>query len=177
MSQKFLDHLKEHVIISQHTPPYTPQHNGVSEGRNRTLLDMVCFMVSQTTLPKSFRDYALESVARIINMVQTKKVEKTPCEVWHRQAPKLSYLKIWDCEARVKRDTLIKADTLGLMSIKCIFVGYPKETMSYSLYYPLKNKVIVARNAEFFKNSLTNQEESGSLEGLKVIQDEDTHPS
>nr|GEW85590.1 hypothetical protein [Tanacetum cinerariifolium] len=48
--------------------------------RNRTLLDMVRFMMSQTTLPNSFWDYALESAARILNMVLTKKVEKTPYE-------------------------------------------------------------------------------------------------
>ncbi|GJT69597.1 retrotransposon protein, putative, ty1-copia subclass, partial [Tanacetum coccineum] len=54
MSQEFLDHLKEHGIIAHHTPPYMPQHNGVSERRNRTLLDMVRSMMSHTTLPKSF---------------------------------------------------------------------------------------------------------------------------
>ncbi|GJU92850.1 retrotransposon protein, putative, ty1-copia subclass [Tanacetum coccineum] len=54
MSQEFLDHLKEHGIISHRTPPYKPQHNGVSERRNRTLLDMVRTMMSLTTLPKSF---------------------------------------------------------------------------------------------------------------------------
>nr|GEU54151.1 retrotransposon protein, putative, Ty1-copia subclass [Tanacetum cinerariifolium] len=40
MCQEFLDHRKEHGIIAHRTPPYTPQHNGVSEMRNRTLLDM-----------------------------------------------------------------------------------------------------------------------------------------
>ncbi|GJW76147.1 retrotransposon protein, putative, ty1-copia subclass [Tanacetum coccineum] len=40
-SQEFLDHLKDHRIIAHRTPPYTPQHNDVSERRNRTLLDMV----------------------------------------------------------------------------------------------------------------------------------------
>ncbi|GJS59677.1 retrotransposon protein, putative, ty1-copia subclass [Tanacetum coccineum] len=69
MSQEFLDHLKEHGIIAHRTPPYTPQNNGVSERRNRTLLDMVRSMMSQTTLPKSFWDYALETAARILNMV------------------------------------------------------------------------------------------------------------
>ncbi|GJY02484.1 retrotransposon protein, putative, ty1-copia subclass [Tanacetum coccineum] len=54
-SQEFLDHLKEHGIITHHTPPYTPQHNGVSERSNRTLLDMVRSMMSQTTLPKFTR--------------------------------------------------------------------------------------------------------------------------
>nr|GEW88987.1 hypothetical protein [Tanacetum cinerariifolium] len=85
MSQEFLDHIKEHMIIAHRTPPYTPQHNGVSERRNGTLLDMA---------------------------------EKTPYEVWHGQALKLSYLKVWGCEALVKRDTLTKPDKLEPKSIK-----------------------------------------------------------
>ncbi|GKA34954.1 retrotransposon protein, putative, ty1-copia subclass [Tanacetum coccineum] len=177
MSQEFLDHLKEPVIIAHRTPPYTPQHNGVSERKNKTLLDMVRSMMSQTTLPRSFWDYALEFAARILNMVSTKKVEKTPYEVWHRQAPKLSYLKVWGCEVLVKHDTLTKSDKLEPRSIKCIFIGYPKETMRYSFYYLPENKVLVARNAEFFKNSLITQEASVSVEYLEIIQDEDTHPS
>nr|GEX01497.1 retrotransposon protein, putative, Ty1-copia subclass [Tanacetum cinerariifolium] len=73
MSQEFLDHLKKHGIIAHRTPPYTPQHNGAFERRNRTLIDMVHSMMSQTTLPKSFWDYAREYVVRILNMVLTKK--------------------------------------------------------------------------------------------------------
>ncbi|GKB68619.1 retrovirus-related pol polyprotein from transposon TNT 1-94 [Tanacetum coccineum] len=65
--------MKSCGIVSQLTPPYTPKHNGVSERRNRTLLDMVQSMINLTTLPKSFWGYALESAARILNMVPTKK--------------------------------------------------------------------------------------------------------
>nr|GEV43443.1 RNA-directed DNA polymerase, eukaryota [Tanacetum cinerariifolium] len=57
--------------------------------RNRTLLDMVRSMMSQTTLPKSFWYYALETAACTLNMVPTKKVDKTPYEIWHGKAPKL----------------------------------------------------------------------------------------
>nr|GEZ14422.1 retrotransposon protein, putative, Ty1-copia subclass [Tanacetum cinerariifolium] len=83
MCQEFLDHLKEHGIFAHRTPAYTSQNNKVSERRNQTLLDMVRSMMSQTTLPKSFWDYALETAARILNMVPTKKVDKTPYEIWH----------------------------------------------------------------------------------------------
>ncbi|GJV19599.1 retrotransposon protein, putative, ty1-copia subclass, partial [Tanacetum coccineum] len=70
-------------IVQQLTPLYTPQHNGVSERRNRTLSDMVRSMMNLTTLPLSFWDYALESAARIFNIVTTKKVDKTPYELWN----------------------------------------------------------------------------------------------
>nr|GEW39217.1 hypothetical protein [Tanacetum cinerariifolium] len=91
-------------------------------------------------------DYALESAACILNMVPTKKVDKTPYEVWHG-------------------------------SIKCIFVGYPKEMMGYSFYYPPENKVFVVQNDEYFENDIINQEASRSLEDLEIIQEEDMHPS
>ncbi|GJX49859.1 retrotransposon protein, putative, ty1-copia subclass [Tanacetum coccineum] len=122
------------------TSPYTPQQNGVSERRNRTLLDMVRSMFNLTTLPLSFWDYALESAVRILNMVPTKKVDKTPYEIWHGKAPNLSYLKVWGCEAYVKRDS---ADKLQQRSVKCIFVGYPKETMGYYFYFPPENKKMI----------------------------------
>ena len=54
LSQEFDDHLRTCGIISQLTPLGTPQWNGVSERRNRTLLDMVRSMMSPTDLPFTF---------------------------------------------------------------------------------------------------------------------------
>ncbi|GJY45460.1 retrotransposon protein, putative, ty1-copia subclass [Tanacetum coccineum] len=174
ISQEFKDYLKACGIVQHLTPPYTPQHNGVSERRNRTLLDMVRSMMNLTTLPLSFWDYALESVARILNMVPTKKVDKTPYELWFGKVPNLSYLKVWGCEALVKRDT---PDKLQQRSVKCIFIGYPKETMGYYFYFLPENKIVVARYAEFFEKNLLSQEVSGRAGELEEIQDEDTSPS
>lgn len=42
------------------------------------LLDMFLSTMSLTTLPSSFKGYALESVEHILNMVQTKNVNNTP---------------------------------------------------------------------------------------------------
>ncbi|GKE84099.1 retrotransposon protein, putative, ty1-copia subclass [Tanacetum coccineum] len=55
--------------------------------------------------------------------------------------------------------------------------GYPKEIMGYYFYFSPKNKVVVARYAEFFEKNLITQEVSGRAEGLEEIQDEDTSPS
>nr|GEW13330.1 retrotransposon protein, putative, Ty1-copia subclass [Tanacetum cinerariifolium] len=94
ISQEFKDYLKACGIVQQLTPPYTSQHNGVSERRYRTLLDMIRSMMDLTTLPLSFWDYALEPATRILNMVPTKKVDKTPYELWYGKVPNLYYLKV-----------------------------------------------------------------------------------
>ncbi|GJU38117.1 retrotransposon protein, putative, ty1-copia subclass [Tanacetum coccineum] len=175
ISQEFKDYLKANGIVQQLTPPYTPQHNGVSERRNRTLLDMVRSMMNLTTLPLSFWDYALEFATRILNMVPTKKVDKTPYEVWYGKVPNLSYLKVWGCEALMKRDM---PDKLEQRSVKCIFIGYSKETMGYYFYFPPENKIVVGRYAEFFEKCLISQEISGRAVDLEEIQEEeDTTPS
>ena len=44
-------------------PPGTPQHNGVSDRHNRTLLDIVQSMMFITDLPLKFWGYALETAA------------------------------------------------------------------------------------------------------------------
>ncbi|GKG29213.1 retrotransposon protein, putative, ty1-copia subclass, partial [Tanacetum coccineum] len=80
ISQEFKDYLKTCGIVQHRIPLYTPQTNGVFERRNHTLLDMVRSMINITTLPLSFWDYALESATHILNMVPTKKVDKTPYE-------------------------------------------------------------------------------------------------
>ncbi|GJV13356.1 hypothetical protein Tco_1354897 [Tanacetum coccineum] len=114
-----------------------------------------------------------ETATRTLNMVSTKKVDKTPYKFWYGKVPYLSYLKIWGCEALVKRDT---PDKLQKRSVKCIFIGYPKETMGYYFYFPPENKIVVARYAEFLEKNLLSQEINGRAEELEEIQDEDTSP-
>ncbi|GJY47843.1 retrotransposon protein, putative, ty1-copia subclass [Tanacetum coccineum] len=116
-----------------------------------------------------------ESATRILNMVPTKKVDKTPYELWYEKVLNLSYLKVSGCEALVKRDT---PDKLEKSSVKCIFIGYLKEMMGYDFYFPPENKIVVARYAEFFEKCLINQEISGRVVDLEEIQEkEDTTPS
>ncbi|GKD90584.1 retrotransposon protein, putative, ty1-copia subclass, partial [Tanacetum coccineum] len=103
-----------------------------------------------------------------------KKVDKTPYELWYGKVPNLSYLKIWGCEALMKRDT---PDKLQKRSVKCIFIGYPKETIGYYFYFPPENKIVVVRYAEFLEKNLISQEVSGRAEKLEEIQDKDTSPS
>ena len=73
------------------------------ERRNCTLLDMVRSMMSLTDLPLSFWGYALETATFTLNRAPSKSVETTPYELWVGKKPKLSFLKVWGCDAYVKK--------------------------------------------------------------------------
>jgi hypothetical protein len=92
---------------------------------------MVRSMMSQTNLPLSFWGYALETAAFTLNRVLAMSVERTPYEIWTGKHPRLSFLKVWGCEAYVKHLMLEK---LTPKSDKCFFVGYLRETKGYYFF-------------------------------------------
>ncbi|GJW30991.1 retrotransposon protein, putative, ty1-copia subclass [Tanacetum coccineum] len=65
-----------------------------------------------------------ESATRILNMVPTKKVDKTPYELWYGKVPNLSYLNVWGCEALVKRDTSDKLQQRSVNEIPMEVEGF-----------------------------------------------------
>ena len=103
MSYVFGLYLKQCGIVSQLTPLGTPQRNGASECRNRTLLDMVTSMMSLTDLPLLFWGYALETTAFTLNRLPSKSVETTPYELWFGKKPKLPFHKVWGGDSCVKK--------------------------------------------------------------------------
>ncbi|KAK1697335.1 hypothetical protein QYE76_014032 [Lolium multiflorum] len=168
LSYEFSMHLKKCGILSQLTPPGTPQRNGVSERRNRTLLDMVRSMMSLTDLPLSFWSYALETAAFTLNRAPSKSVETTPYELWFNKKPKLSFLKVWGCEAYVKK---LQPDKLEPKAEKCVFIGYPKETIGYTFYHRSEGKIFVAKNGTFLEKEFLTKEVTGRKVELDEIEE------
>ena len=102
--------------------------------------------MSLTDLPLSFWGYALETAAFTLNRAPSKSVETTPYELWFSKKPKLSFLKVWGCDAYVKK---FQRDKLEPKSEKCVFIEYPKETIGYTLYHRFESKIFVAKMDPF----------------------------
>ncbi|KAL8097695.1 hypothetical protein AgCh_030709 [Apium graveolens] len=169
MNGEFLDYLKENGIVSQWTPPYTAQLNGVSERRNRTLLDMVRSMMSYANLPVFLWGYALETSTYLLNKVPSKSVPQTPYEIWKERKPSLKHVKIWGCPAYVKK---VDPDKLESRSVKYNFVGYPKETLGY--YFYTDHRVFVSRHATFLEKEFILEGNSESKIELDEVQEAQT---
>ena len=94
MSTQFDSFLKEHEIISQLSAPGTPQKNGVGERRNRTFVDMVRLMMIFSSFSVSFWEYALDTIAYLLNLVPSKSVPLTPTKIWKGHKPSLQHIHI-----------------------------------------------------------------------------------
>src|SRR4051812_44869752 len=115
-------------------------------------------MMSLTDLPLSFWGYALETDAFTLNRAPSKSVEKTPYELWFGNKPKLSFLKVWGCDVYVKK---LQPDKLEAKSEKCVFIGYPKETVGYTFYHRSEGKTFVAKFGIFLEKEFLSKEVSG----------------
>ncbi|RYE20332.1 MAG: transposase, partial [Sphingobacteriaceae bacterium] len=160
----FAKFLESRGICAQYTMPGTPQQNGVAERRNRTLMDMVRSMLSNSSLPKSLWMHALKTAVYLLNRVPSKAVPKTPFELWTGRKPSLRHLHVFGCpaEVRIYNPHERKLDS---RTISGFFIGYPEKSKGYRFYCPNHStRIVETGNARFIENG----EVSGSLEPRNV---------
>ena len=150
----FAKFLQEHGIIAQYTMPDSPDQNGVAERRNRTLLDMVRSMLSNSNLPKYLWTEALKTAVYILNRVPTKAVQKTPFELWKGWKPSLRHMRIWGCpsEVRIYNPQEKKLDP---RTVSGYFIGYAEKSKGYRFYCPSHTtRIVESRNAKFLEDDV-----------------------
>ncbi|KAG6635812.1 hypothetical protein CIPAW_11G068500 [Carya illinoinensis] len=129
--------------------------NGVAERRNRTLLDMVRSMVSNSTLPKSLWGEVIKTTTYILNRVPSKSVPKTPFELWTGRTPTRLY------NPHKKK--------LDPRTVSGYFIGYLERSKRYRFYCPNHNpRIVETGNAKFIELG----EISGKIEPRDVIIEE-----
>lgn len=86
---KFCDN---HGIRKELTTPYTPQQNGVSERKNRTILNMVRSMLAKGRFLKTCWPQATNWSIHVLNRSPTFAVQNmTPEEAWSGRKPVVDY--------------------------------------------------------------------------------------
>ncbi|CAJ2671288.1 unnamed protein product [Trifolium pratense] len=172
----FAKFLQEHGIVAQYTMPGSPNQNGVAERRNRTLLDMVRSMLSNSNLPKSLWNEALKTAVYILNRVPSKVVPKTPFELFKGWKPSLRHMRVWGCpsEVRIYNPQEKKLDP---RTISGYFIGYAERSKGYRFYCPSHTtRIVESRNAKFLEDHLTSG--SDHIRNIVSVQDHiDSQPS
>ena len=139
-------------IEHQFTVPYTPQQNGVSERKNRSIMEMTRCMLHEKELPKELQAEAANTAVFLLNRLPTRVLhKKTPFEGWFGYEPDLQNLKICGCVCfsyvpQVKRDKLDKKAELR------VFIGYSNTSKAYRIFQPQNGKILESRDVKFMED-------------------------
>lgn len=92
-SIEFSDFCKQSGIKRQLTAVYTPQQNGVTERKNRSIMNMVRSMLSEKKIPKTFWSKAVNWTIHVLNRCPTLVVQDvTPEEAGSGLKPSVDHL-------------------------------------------------------------------------------------
>ena len=111
-------------------------------------------MMSLTDLPLSFWGYALETAAFTLNRAPSKSNETTTYELWFGKKPKLSFLKVWGCDAYVKK---LQPNKFKPKSAKCVFIGYQKGNCWVHLLSQILWQDFFAKNGSFIEKEFLSK--------------------
>ncbi|GAU38465.1 hypothetical protein TSUD_151880 [Trifolium subterraneum] len=150
-SKEFENYCKDQCIIHEVTTPYTPQHNGLAERRNMSILDMARSMVKQKGLPHRFWGEAVSTAVYILNRSPTKKlIDKVLEEVWSKCKPSVTHFKVFGSLSH-KHVPYARRKKLDDKSEPMVFVGYHR-TSAYRLYNPTSDKIEISRDVKVLEN-------------------------
>ncbi|RVW53763.1 Retrovirus-related Pol polyprotein from transposon TNT 1-94 [Vitis vinifera] len=155
-SKEFNVFCQEARYVHQLIAPYSPQQNGVSERKNRTVMEMARCMLFEKKLPKLLWAETVSTSVYLLNKLPTKSVQsKIPIKAWPDVIPSVKHLKVFGslCYLHVPS---IKRGKLNERAKKCVFVGYAAESRGYRIYSLSRMKIVISRDVHFDENSYWN---------------------
>ncbi|KAL0560737.1 hypothetical protein IC582_001150 [Cucumis melo] len=138
-------------IVHEFFAPYSPRQNDIAEWKNRTLKEMMNTMLLSSGLSDNMWGEVMLSACFVLNRVPHKRLDKTPYELWKIHAPNLSYLKVWECLAKVLFPAL-KKFMAGSKIFDCAFIRYAQNSVAYRFMYLDDKTINESRDAKFFEH-------------------------
>jgi hypothetical protein len=159
-SKEFRMYCEEQGIVCHLTAVYTPQQNGVAERLNRTLLERVRSMLSQSGLPHVFWAEAVNTAAYLVNLSPSSAINSmTPFEKRYGRPTNYWTLIVFGCDA-YPLIPKVNRSKLDPTSKKCVFLGYQTGVKGYRLWNPVACKIIVSRDVSFNEPRLLKEGEN-----------------
>ncbi|MBW0537362.1 hypothetical protein O181_077077 [Austropuccinia psidii MF-1] len=116
------------------SPSYTPQHNGVVERANQTILEKAKCLLNGSNLPKLYWAEAINTATTLSNLIPTpSRHNMSPYTLWTKFPPRIKKLKVFGCQAVVLVPKEHREWKLSESGSEGIFLGYENEMTSYRI--------------------------------------------
>lgn len=148
--------MSDNGIIHQSSCVDTPQQNGVSERKNRHLLEVARSLMFTMNVPKYLWGDAVLTATYLINRLPSRSINfETPLSVLSKTYPHVSPfnaipLRTFGCTSFVHNHNRGKLDP---RAIKTVFIGYSSTQKGYRCYCPETKKTYVSCDVTFFEDT------------------------
>ena len=159
-----LEALEREGITVEHTSPYSPHQNGISERTNRTVFELAFALMYAANTPISLWPYACRTVIHVLDHLPTRGTNmlSTAFIMVNGYIPDVSYFRTFGCDAyAVLPDSQQPAN--GLRARKGIFIGYDGDSLGY-LFYDPKTKRITKTGHISFNEDLSSRQAKSAQE-------------
>jgi hypothetical protein len=155
-SNEFQEFCVKQEMERQLTIAYSPQQNGVSERRNRTICEMAKSMLIEKEMPMRFWAEAVSTTVYLQNRCYTTSVmEKTPFEAFTRRKPGVKHLKVFGCLCYTHIPSSLR-QKWDSKAGKGVFVGYGSCEKGYRVYDLKSEKIVLSRSVIFSEDKSWN---------------------
>ena len=144
---------KAHKVQQNFTAPYTPEHNGVSERLNRTLVESGRALLIEAGIAKEFWSLAVKHLVYVKNRMYHSALTQGNCGASPYQsvfgkAPRFKQLRVFGCDAW-KLDHHHRSGSWKRKAKKMIFVGISENKKGWVLLDPSTRKLTTTYHATF----------------------------
>jgi hypothetical protein len=138
----------EHGVDQQFSAPRVPQHNGVMESKNHTLVEMARTILDEHKTPRCFWANAISIACYIANQIFLCSIlNLTPFELRFGRNSSISHLKSFGCKCFILMR--VNLDKFESRSSDGILLGYTPHGGSYRVFNLETNTVIQSYDVTF----------------------------
>lgn len=168
-NKEFDDFLKSHGIKRRLTTVYTPQQNGISERKNRSLLDKARCLLIEASAPKKLWAEAVATANYLINRSPSKTLNgETPFKKWLGRTPSGHHLHVYGRKTFVLKKN--KRGKLTQNAKEGVFMGYSLTSKAFRVYIPADDDVVISRDIKVIDKMYF---EKGSQNYDELVKDKD----
>jgi hypothetical protein len=152
-SSSFRSFLDQNGTRFTHTTASTPEHNGVAERMNRTLLELTRVLLIGASAPEEMWGEALCWAAHLYNVTPHPVSNDTaPFKLLFNFCYNIQKLRVWGCDAHV-RILPDKQSKIQPRTWSGVFVGFDQETSSYRIMNPTTRSIAKSNSVHFDEHS------------------------
>ncbi len=125
----------------------TPQQNGVTERRNRIVMEMERTMLNEVGISDMFWPQAIHTIVHILNrLILRKNADKTLYELWKGRPANVKHFRVFARKCYIRRE-----DRIGKFDSRVgegILLGYSSKSKAYKFFNLRLNRIVESINVK-----------------------------